>query len=59
MDSSSRYSPKGRVIPLAFGVILMALALYKAAEYWRMSAGFKGFTLVKVLIYDQILYFLA
>ena len=37
----------------------MALALYKAAEYWRMSAGFKGFTLVKVLIYDQILYFLA
>ena len=36
----------------------MALALYKAAEYWKMSAGFKGFTLVKVLIEDQIVYFL-
>ena len=35
----------------------MALALYKAAEYWRMSAGFKGFRLVKVLIEDQLLYF--
>lgn len=37
----------------------MVLALCKATEYWRISAGFKGFTLVKVLIYDQILYFLA
>ena len=40
-----------------YGTLLMALALYKAAEYWRMSTGFKGFTLVKVLIVDQILYF--
>ncbi|EJC99054.1 uncharacterized protein FOMMEDRAFT_161282 [Fomitiporia mediterranea MF3/22] len=45
------------VVPMVFGVILMALALYKAAEYWRESAGFQGFTLVKVLIQDQLIYF--
>lgn len=42
---------------MIYGVILMALALYKAVEYWRMSRGFKGFTLVKVLIVDQVMYF--
>lgn len=36
----------------------MFLALYKAAEFWRMSAGFKGFNLVKVLIKDQAIYFM-
>ena len=35
----------------------MVLALYKATEYWRISAGFKGFTLVKILLRDQALYF--
>lgn len=43
---------------MVYGIILMGLALYKAAEYWRMSAGFKGFALVKVLIKDQVLYFI-
>ena len=46
-----------RIIPMAYEGILMVLALYKAAEYWKMSAGLKGFTLVKVLIRDQALYF--
>lgn len=46
-----------RIIPLAYSIILLALALYKAVEYWRMSAGFKGFALVKVLVQDQIIYF--
>ncbi|THH02981.1 hypothetical protein EW145_g6637 [Phellinidium pouzarii] len=44
-------------IPLLYGLILMILALYKAAEYWKMSAGFRGFELVKVLIRDQVVYF--
>ncbi|EJC99070.1 uncharacterized protein FOMMEDRAFT_170811 [Fomitiporia mediterranea MF3/22] len=44
-------------IPIATGVILMALALYKATEFWKMSAGFRGFSLVKVLIQDQGFYF--
>ena len=35
----------------------MALAIYKSAEYWKMSAGFKSFGLVKILIRDQALYF--
>ncbi|KAL5500826.1 hypothetical protein ACEPAH_9213 [Sanghuangporus vaninii] len=46
------------VLPLVYGTILMILALYKAAGYWKMSAGFEGFALVKVLIQDQILYFI-
>ena len=47
-----------RIIPMVHGTILMVLALYKAAEYWKISAGFKGFTLVKILIRDQAIYFM-
>ena len=43
---------------MVFGTVLMVLAVHKAAEYWKMSAGFKGFTLVKVLLRDQVLYFM-
>lgn len=42
---------------MVYGVILMILAVYKAAEFWRLSSGFEGFNLVKVLIVDQIIYF--
>ncbi|KAL5500886.1 hypothetical protein ACEPAH_9273 [Sanghuangporus vaninii] len=45
------------IIPMVDGSILMILALYKAADYWKISAGFKHFTLVKVLLRDQVLYF--
>jgi hypothetical protein len=47
-----------RVMPMSYGTLLMVLALYKAAQYWKMSAGLKGFKLVNVLILDQLLYFL-
>ena len=43
---------------MSYGAILMVLALYKAAEYWKISTGFKGFALVRILIRDQALYFL-
>ncbi|EJC99532.1 uncharacterized protein FOMMEDRAFT_160599 [Fomitiporia mediterranea MF3/22] len=43
---------------MVYGLVLMLLALYRAAEYWKMSSGFRGFKLVKVLIRDQIIYFL-
>lgn len=43
---------------MVYGVIFMVLAFYKAAEFWRMSGGFKGFDLVKVLIVDQAIYFI-
>lgn len=36
----------------------MSLAMYKAADFWRMTGGFKGFTLLKVLIEDQAIYFI-
>ena len=42
---------------MIYGLILMVLVLYKSAEYWKMSAGFKGFKLVKVLVRDQAMYF--
>ncbi|KAH8109188.1 hypothetical protein DFH11DRAFT_1515907, partial [Phellopilus nigrolimitatus] len=44
--------------PLLYAIILMVLALYKAAEHWRETAGFSQFTLVKVLIQDQAIYFI-
>ncbi|KAH8109851.1 hypothetical protein DFH11DRAFT_1547939 [Phellopilus nigrolimitatus] len=44
--------------PVLFAIILMVLALYKAAEHWRETAGFSQFTLVKVLIQDQAVYFI-
>ncbi|KAH8112167.1 hypothetical protein DFH11DRAFT_1545872 [Phellopilus nigrolimitatus] len=44
--------------PMLYEIILMALALYKAAEYWRETGGFSQFALVKVLIQDQAIYFI-
>ncbi|KAH8112217.1 hypothetical protein DFH11DRAFT_1511949, partial [Phellopilus nigrolimitatus] len=44
--------------PILYAVILMVLALYKAAEHWRETAGFNQFTLVKVLVQDQAIYFI-
>jgi len=46
-------------IPLAYGTLLTVLALYKARQFWKESAGFKGLNLVKILIRDQAFYFLA
>ncbi|KAI5114804.1 hypothetical protein M0805_000731 [Coniferiporia weirii] len=43
--------------PLVIELILLVLALYKAASLWRESAGFKGVSLVKVLVLDQAFYF--
>ncbi|KAH8111441.1 hypothetical protein DFH11DRAFT_1613150 [Phellopilus nigrolimitatus] len=45
--------------PLLFELTLMSLALYKAAGFWRSSAGFGGINLVKVLIEDQAIYFIS
>ncbi|OCB85033.1 hypothetical protein A7U60_g7990 [Sanghuangporus baumii] len=45
------------LVPMTYGLVLLSLALYKAAEYWKMSSGFKGFHLVRVLIQDQVIYY--
>ncbi|OCB87144.1 hypothetical protein A7U60_g5658 [Sanghuangporus baumii] len=47
------------LVPTIYGAILMALGLFKATEYWKASAGFQGFVLVKVLIQDQVVYFMV
>ncbi|EJC99305.1 uncharacterized protein FOMMEDRAFT_160910 [Fomitiporia mediterranea MF3/22] len=49
----------GWIVPLIYAAILMTMALYKAAEFWRLSSGLTGFTLVKVLVVDQFLYFVT
>ncbi|KAH8107333.1 hypothetical protein DFH11DRAFT_1517754 [Phellopilus nigrolimitatus] len=43
--------------PMVYGLILMILALYKAAEYWKESGGFGQLSLVKVLLQDQVIYY--
>lgn len=42
---------------MAYGLVLMALALYKATVIWQNDGKYGGMTLVKVLIQDQIIYF--
>lgn len=42
---------------MVYEAILIVLAIYKAAEFWRESSGFKGLNLIKVLIVDQVIYF--
>ena len=51
------YAVKCRCIPVAYSVILMVLALYKAAQVWNETQGTKGTELVKILIQDQVIYF--
>ncbi|KAH8109526.1 hypothetical protein DFH11DRAFT_1709697 [Phellopilus nigrolimitatus] len=46
------------VIPMLYAIILMVLALRKAAQHWREFAGFSEFSLFKVLIQDQAIYFI-
>ncbi|KAH8109443.1 hypothetical protein DFH11DRAFT_1627381 [Phellopilus nigrolimitatus] len=43
-------------MPLLFEIILLALAIYAAVDFWK-TAGFKGYSLVNVVVQDQILYF--
>ena len=49
-------SPVYRIIPLAYGALLLALAVPKARDLWRLN-GFSGSGLVFVLIRDQVLYY--
>ncbi|EJD02270.1 uncharacterized protein FOMMEDRAFT_168770 [Fomitiporia mediterranea MF3/22] len=44
-------------LPTAYGFLLLCLTLYKAAEFSRRSAGFKGFQLVRIIVQDQTTYY--
>ena len=46
-----------RVLPMAYGFGLLCLMLYKAIEFWKLSARFNGLSLVRILIQDQVLYY--
>ncbi|PAV19288.1 hypothetical protein PNOK_0422100 [Pyrrhoderma noxium] len=48
----------GWSIIMIYAFILMCLALYRATSYWNASRGFKGMALLKVVIRDQVLYFI-
>ena len=48
--------PLHRTIPLAYGALLLVLAVYKAREHWKLN-GFSGSLLVLALIRDQVLYY--
>ena len=48
---------RNRILPMSYSFMLMLLAVYKAAEYWKISGDFKGIPLVKVVIQDQVMYF--
>ena len=47
----------GRSLSLAYGALLLMLALYKAQQWWKAN-GRTGSGLVFILIRDQILYYL-
>lgn len=47
-----------RVVPSVYQTILMVFALFGAVSTWKETEGLTGANLLKVLIVDQILYFL-
>lgn len=44
---------------MIYELTLMTLAIRKAAKIWKENAGADGFDLVKILIRDQAVYFVA
>ncbi|KAH8109383.1 hypothetical protein DFH11DRAFT_945974 [Phellopilus nigrolimitatus] len=61
VDSGSPPKVWGQVswaVTLMYAIILMVLALCKAAQHWRESAISNQFNIVKVLVQDQAIYFI-
>ncbi|EJC98942.1 uncharacterized protein FOMMEDRAFT_161150 [Fomitiporia mediterranea MF3/22] len=54
---SWRLSMVDWVVQVAYGFLLMVLATYRTVEYWGTTRGYARFSLVKVIIRDQIIYF--
>lgn len=48
-----------RCTPLVFGSVLVVFVVYKATIIWKEDGKPKGLNLVKVLVQDQILYYIA
>ena len=50
---------KCRSVPMIYGLLLMSLAVYKATTLWKAQPGMNTTRLIKVLVRDQAIYFLA
>lgn len=48
-----------RAASALYGTLLLVLALHKAAAMWRESSGYRGMRLLRILIRDQAIYFVA
>ena len=57
MPKKDFYLSNGRTLPLAYGTLLLLLALFKAPEYWKLM-GYSGSNLVPVLVKDQAFYYI-
>lgn len=57
INSGGWYIPRAAM--MIYGSILLVLAFYEAAAMWKESSGLVGLNLLKVLIRDQAIYFLA
>ncbi|OCB83941.1 hypothetical protein A7U60_g9150 [Sanghuangporus baumii] len=43
-------------VPMSYGILLLSLVIFKVIQFYRISSGFRGFHLVRVLALDQIMY---
>ena len=57
VSSQHAMTTTDRSVPLAYEALLLGLAVYKAIGYWKEN-GFHGSHLVRVIITDQIMYYL-
>ncbi|KAI5116056.1 hypothetical protein M0805_002842 [Coniferiporia weirii] len=55
--STHAYLHAHRTPSTVFELILLVLSVRKGAEFWRVTAGLKGFKLMHVLTRDQVVYF--
>lgn len=44
---------------MAYELLLLVLAVFKARIIWKETVGLRGFNLVGILIRDQVIYYLA
>ncbi|EJD00669.1 uncharacterized protein FOMMEDRAFT_159435 [Fomitiporia mediterranea MF3/22] len=42
---------------MVYELVIMGITLRRAISFWRLSAGFRGFPLMRVIITDQVFYF--
>ena len=46
-------------IPLVYGILLMILAVYKSATILKEDGGLSVVRIIKIIVRDQVIYFMA